>query len=412
MLALILGACILNYADRQIIALVKPLLSQELGWTDADYGRLTAVFQLAAACAFLFAGRFVDVVGVKWSNPLAVGSWSLAAMAHAFAVTLPQFLAARVALGATEALGTPTAVKTIAATFGPTGRTAALGFMNAAGSVGAILTPLVIPFLAQRVGWRAVFLMTGGLGLVWVALWLLVMRRGGLEAGTASASPIGPRAGQWREALADRRTWAIAGGKVLSDQVWWFLLYWAPDLFTRVFHLDMAGVAVPLALIYLAAAVGSLLGGTAYGWLVRRGGWDMNRARKTILLVCGLCVLPVPLVLAVGNLGAAVALLALTLAAHQGFSSNLFGIITDIVPPSRIGMVTGLGALSGNLAGMLILQVTGWVLAGGGGYLPMLALASVSYLLALGWIHLLQPVLRPAAGTYRPNDVSHRLTSS
>ncbi|WP_044561282.1 MFS transporter [Azospirillum sp. B4] len=402
LLALILGACILNYADRQIIALVKPLLSQDLGWTDADYGRLTAVFQLAAACAFLFAGRFVDVVGVKWSNPLAVGSWSLAAMAHAFAVTLPQFLAARVALGATEALGTPTAVKTIAASFGPTGRTAALGLMNAAGSVGAILTPLAIPLVAGHIGWRATFLVTGGLGLVWVALWLLFMRLGGAEEASpapAAAAPAGPRAGLWREALADRRTWAIAGGKVMSDQVWWFLLYWAPDLFTRVFHLDMAGVAVPLAAIYLAAAIGSLLGGTAYGWLVGRLGWSMNRARKTILLVCGLCVLPVPLVLTVGSLWAAVALLALTLAAHQGFSSNLFGIITDIVPASRIGMVTGLGALSGNLAGMLILQVTGWVLAAGGGYLPMLALASVSYLLALGWIHLLQPALRPVGKT-------------
>lgn len=397
LLALVIVSGILNYADRQIIAVLKPMLQDQLHWSDSDYGRLTAIFQLAAACAYLGAGWVVDRLGWRRANIAAVGSWSLAAMAHAVARTMGQFTVARIALGVTESLGTPASIKTIATLFEARGRSAALGAMNAASNIGAIVTPLFVPTLAVTLGWEAAFLFTGGLGLVWVAAWLLAAA-GETEAGAtpdasrSSPSATTPSAAQspWHSVLTDRRTWAIAGAKVLVDQVWWFLLFWAPDFFHRNFNLDMQGFAVPIAIIYLTAAIGSLLGGWASGRLIAKG-MPVPEARKAIMLVCALLVTPVPLALMADNYWIAVALLSLTLAAHQGFAVNLFALTTDVTPSSRVGTVISVAALFGNLSGMVVLQSAGWLIGGGHGYGPLFGLAAVAYLLALAWIRWLIP---------------------
>ena len=395
LLALLITSGVLNYADRQIIAVLKPLLQSDLHWSDADYGHLTAVFQFAAAFAYLGAGWVVDRVGWRWANPLATGTWSLAAMAHAAARTLGQFTVARIALGATESLGTPTAVKTIAALFEARERSVALGAMNAAGNVGAIITPLFVPALALSLGWAAAFLVTGGIGLLWVAVWLIAAR-GDSRASAAGAGATVPTpandAGRvsWRAVLADRRTWTIAGGKVLSDPVWWFLLFWAPDFFHRIFHLDMRGFALPLAVIYTAAAGGSLLGGFVSGRLIAAG-VGIVKSRKLTMLVSALLVLPVPLALEVQNYWLAVAILGLTLAAHQGFSVNLFALTTDVCPGRRVGTVISVAALCGNLAGMVVLQVAGSLIGRGGGYALLFGMAAVTYLFALAWIQVMLP---------------------
>jgi ACS family hexuronate transporter-like MFS transporter len=199
-------------------------------------------------------------------------------------------------------------------------------------------------------------------------------------------------------ALNDRRTWAIAGAKALSDQVWWFLLFWAPDLFNRVFNIAAADLGVPVATIYVGAAVGSMLGGLLSNRLTVAG-FSLNRARKLALLICAIAVTPLALVPHVESYRWAVALLALTLAAHQGFSVNLFALIADVVPAPRVGVVTSIGSLAGNLAGMSILAATGFVLAAGHSYTPLLYWAAVSYLLALGWIQLFLPRLELAEAT-------------
>ncbi len=398
LLGLLIAASILNYADRQIIAILKPILQEDLHWTDADYGHLAATFQFSAAVAFMFAGWFTDRVGLKVANPLAVGSWSLAAMAHGLAQTVTQFTLARVALGATEALGTPTGIKTIATTFDAKSRSFALGLLNAAGNIGAVVTPLFVPFLAGAVGWRNTFALVGGAGLVWVVVWF-ASGAGNSEAFQPKpvdpAEALAPTKVRWRDVLTDRATWAVMGAKALFDQVWWFLLFWTPDLFHRVFGLGMKQFALPLAAIYLIAASGSLVTGMVVNRLLAAG-WSINRARKTVMLVCALLVTPVPLVLHAPNAWVAVALLGLTLAAHQGFSVNVFGIITDVVPAQRVGTVTSLGALAGNLSGMAVLQLAGVLLTNGVGYLPLFLMAACAYLLALAWIHLWLPTLRLA----------------
>lgn len=401
LLILVIISGVLNYTDRQIIAVLKPMLQGELHWSDSDYGHLTAMFQFASACAYVGAGWVVDRIGWRWSNPLATGSWSLVAMAHAVARTLGQFTLARVVLGVTESLGTPTAIKTIAALFAARERSVALGAMNAASNIGAILTPLAVPALALALGWRAAFLVTGGLGLLWVAVWLPAARgtpqaiatagSGAADATEAAEEPtVDAGAGRLRAVLSDRRTWAIAGAKSLSDPVWWFLLYWAPDFFNRVFHLSMAGFAVPLAVIYTAAALGSLLGGYVSGRMIAAG-VGVVRARKLVMLVCALLVMPVPLALHTEDYWIAVALLGLTLAAHQGFSVNLFALATDVTPRARVGTVISVAALFGNLAGMVVLQAAGSLLGAGWGYRLLLGMAAVAYLLALGWIQAALP---------------------
>jgi ACS family hexuronate transporter-like MFS transporter len=396
LLALVIVSGILNYADRQIIAVLKPLLQDQLHWSDQSYGNLTAIFQLAAALAYVGAGWVVDRVGWRRANVLAVGSWSLAAMAHAVARTLGEFTVARIALGATESLGTPTSIKTIAVLFEARARSLALGAMNAAANVGAIITPLFVPSLALAWGWSAAFLFTGGLGMVWVVAWLLVAR-GSTEADVirepastlATAAERGTSV-SWQVVLADRRTWAIAGAKVLTDQVWWFLLFWAPDFFHRQFNLDMQGFALPVAVIYCTAACGSLAGGWMSGRLIARG-MPATDARKTVMLVSSLLALPVPLALYADNYWIAVALLSMTLAAHQGFAVNLFAIITDVTPSSRVGTVISVAALCGNLSGMVVLRVAGELIGNGYGYGPLLGLAAVAYLLGLAWVRWLLP---------------------
>jgi ACS family hexuronate transporter-like MFS transporter len=398
LLLLLILAGVINYADRSIIAVLKPLLQHDLHWSDQDYGLMTSIFQFAAAISYLGVGWFVDRVGLKWANPLAVAAWSLASMAHAVVRGFAQFVVVRVALGATEAVYTPAAIKTVAIVYRPEERGLALGALNAANTLGAIITPLIVPALALALGWRAAFILIGLTGLIWAAAWFPLMFNHidpGHKSATIARTTDTARGRFLTETLRDRRAWAVIGAKALSDQVWWFLLFWTPDLFHRVFHLSIKAAGAPLAAVFTCAAVGSLGGGYASGRLMR-GGVSLDRARKGVMLACALLVTPVALVLYVKNYWLAVGLLGVALAAHQGFSSNLFAVITDIIPSDRVGSVTSLAAFAGNMAGMTILALVGFSLSHGGGYGPFFALTSVAYLLALAWLQGLAPRLTGA----------------
>jgi len=394
---LVLTASILNLVDRQIVAVLKPIISADLDWSDNDYGTFAAAFQGAAAFAFLITGWIVDRLGAKWANPIGVAAWSLAALLHGWAQGFVQFFLCRVALGATEAMGTPSGVKTIAAIFPAELRSTGFGLSNAVGSVGAIVTPLIIPVVASVWGWRAAFILAAAVGFLWVLLWLLATR--GIHFGDAAgrATAIEDDLPDYGPILRERRTWAIAGGKVLSDATWWLMLFWMPDFFYRQFGLSGTALGPPLAIAYSGAALGSLVAGILSSALMARG-WPENRLRKTMMLGSALCVLPVPLALSGGDYWLSVGILTLALAGHQGFSTSLFGTIADIVPARKVGRVTSFGAFCGNLGGMTIAKVAGLVLAAGMGYAPLFAFAAVSYLLALGWIHLLIPRLERVDG--------------
>jgi MFS transporter, ACS family, hexuronate transporter len=382
-LALVFGAAMINYIDRQAIALLKPTLEAEFGWSDLDYAHIVSGFQLATVASIMAAGWFVDRLGVRSGYAVGVGVWSLAGMAHAAVTSVAGFIGVRVALGVAEAVNTPAAVKTVATWFPGSDRSIALGIMNMAPNIGAVATPLIVPAIALTLGWKMAFVATGALGFVWLLAWFLLPRpaRSELEIEAAPELTSAER-GNLRSLLTSRNAWAFAIAKLLTDFVWAFLLFWGPDLFHKRYGLDTAGLALPVAAIFVMAAAGSIFG----GWLssrLLRAGRSLDFARKTPMMISAIAALPVPLMLLAPNLWVGVGLLGLTLAAHQCFSANLFGLATDLFPTRKVGMVIGFGATFGNLSGLAMLEFTGFVLDRTGSYLPMLLLCAGGYAAAL-----------------------------
>lgn len=393
-LALVVAATMINYLDRQIIALLKPMIEAEYGWSDTDYSHMVSAFQFSAAVAYLGAGWFVDRLGLRWGYAIAVGVWSVVAMAHAAARSVTDFIVARVLLGVAEAGNTPAAVKAVAGWFPATERALALGCMNAGSNSGAIIAPLIVPVLALSFGWRWAFVLTGATGLVWLVGWLALRRSPPYERVTAhlaaaNAAESQPRV-RWGPLLRDRRTWVVAGAKLLTDPVWWFMLFWLPDLLVRVFKLDLSTFGLPIATVYTLAIAGALGGGWLPGSLLRHGA-SLDRARKLTMLLCAVLVMPVAFVLEVDHYWYAVALIGLALAAHQGFSTNVFALATDMFPQQVVGTVVGIGALFGNFGGLAMLEVTGWVLERTGSYLPMFIYCASAYMAAWLLINVLAP---------------------
>ena len=392
----LVAAGFLNGADRQLISLMKPMLQADLGWSDYTYGQMASVFQLAAAFGLIGAGWFVDRVGLRTAFPLGVGAWSLAAMAHGVVHTVGQFTGVRIWLGATEAIGTPATIKAIATFYPPSGRAVALGAMNVYGALGAMLVPILVPVMALTFGWRATFLIAGGVGSIWVLGWMLCSRWILEPVADGSATPAADTRVSVRAVLADRATWAVAGGKVFSDQMYWFLVFWMPDLLRREFGLGLGAVGAPLAVIAGLTALGGLAGGYASSRLLDRG-MAPTKARRLVMLACALLALALPTVLHTSNVWIAVSLLCLVMAAHQGFSVNLFALTADITALPRVATTIGVAAFFGNLGGMFVLQASGWMLENHYGYGPLLAFLAVSYLLALAWIQAWLPRVRARA---------------
>ena len=380
---------VINYADLQSIAILKPLIERSIGWSDADYGRVVAMFQLATALSYLWAGTVVDRLGVKRSIPVAVTSFSIADAAHALARTTGGFMLARIGLGASESLTTPAIIQATGAYFEPDRRARMLGWINSANSLGAIITPLIIPTVALTVGWRAAFVLLGVAGLLWTTVWMMMVRRSRpMDGGHARAAR--PTARGYLQLLKERRTWAIIVGRALADQVWWLLLFWTPDFLHRTFHLSVRAYGGPLAVMYGGSMLGSIVGGWASSRLVSRG-MGAVAARLAVMTACaviGFALFGVP---HASGVWAAVALLTIGIAAMQGFSVNVFTLITDVIESERVGTVTSLGAFAGNMAGMAVVWLCGVHLAAGGGYAPFFDFAAISFTLAFVWLRLMLP---------------------
>lgn len=388
------AAGIFNAMDRPIIAILKPDMSADFGWTDKDFGDLGFYTQVAAAFSFLFTGWLVDRLGVRKSMIGGVTAWSLAAMAHGWAVTTAHVVAARVGLGATEAVQTPLTIKTVATLFEPNQRSFAFGVGTAIASLGTIALPFFIPLLAAMFGWRGALIFGGVAGFIALAAWLALAW--GIKFDDSAedetldynddAAPYGP-------ILRERRTWAICVAKAISDATWWFIGFWLADFYRKQFGLTTQELAVPLALAFTGSALGALYAGWISTRLLERG-WSVNRVRKTVMLVSALVVVPLPLVLTLNSFWPVAIMMGLVMAGHQGFSLSIFATITDVVPRAKVGRVTAFGAFMGNMGGAGIVKLTGILLVGGYGYTPLFLFAAASYLIALAWLHLLLPEIR------------------
>jgi ACS family hexuronate transporter-like MFS transporter len=378
-LAFAVASVIINGFDRQMVAMLKPDIMGDFGWSDADYGRLASVFQLGSVGTLLFAGWFLDKVGLKWGYALGNGLWSAITLLHVAATSFGGFLLLRAGLGASESIQTPAAVKSVASYFPPAETGLALGVVNAAPNVGAIVVPLAIPAMALAVGWRNSFVIVGAVGLTWVLLWLLA--RPPAPPADVSLKAIEARDTSWSDLLKDRRVHGFMAAKVLTDQMWWLMMFWLPDFFMRSFGLDSSGVARPTAFVYLLAMAGALTSGLVASRLIA-GGMAPATARLRVMQGYGAIALIAPLALFAGSLWGAALVIGIVLFAHQGFSTNLFAAVVDVFPAGRVASVVSIGALAGNLWGAAVLELTGQLLAAGGSYLPLFIAGGAGYLLA------------------------------
>jgi ACS family hexuronate transporter-like MFS transporter len=419
--ALLFFAATINYVDRQVIGLLKPTLQTQLGWSEIDYADIVFAFQLAYAVGLLVAGRLIDRLGARIGFALAIVVWSVAAMAHAEAETIGRvavpilavaglaysasvagFIVARFALGLGESGNFPAAIKVVAEWFPKRERALATGIFNSGTNVGALLTPLVVPWITLTWGWYWAFVATGTLGFFWLAWWWIGYRPPDRHPRVSSAElayirsdPAEPSVRvPWGTLLRYRETWAFALGKFLTDPVWWLYLFWIPDFLNRNYGLDLSSVGPPLVMIYLVADAGSIGGGWLSSSLMKRGA-TVNRARKVAMLTCALAVIPIAFAAGARDLWLAVAIISLAAAAHQGWSANLFTLVSDTFPRQAVGSVVGLGGTAGAIGGMLIAKLTGYILQATGSYVPVFLIAASAYLIALATIHVLAPTLRP-----------------
>jgi MFS transporter, ACS family, hexuronate transporter len=419
--AMLFVATTINYVDRQVLSILKPILHGQTiqlqpffsGWpsfettinvTDRQYGYILAAFQIAYALGVVFAGRLVDRLGCRRGYPLVTGLWSLAAMAHALVRSVMGFGIARFFLGLGESGNFPAAIKATAEWFPPKERALATGIFNSGAGVGAIVAPLIVPWVALHFGWRAAFLVTGIFSLAWIVWWSIRYRkpkesmdwtRGEVvTAPTVDAFP-------WWRLLGYRQAWGFMIGKFMTDPVWWFFLFWLPQYFNSRFGLDLTHIGPPLVTVYVVSTIGSVYG----GWLPKgyiRMGMQLKKARLAAMLTCACCVVPV---VTVGNLDSewlAVGLLSLAAAAHQGWSANIFTTVSDMFPSEHVGTVVSFGQVAGALGGAIFQPIAGNILQTAqekhtqSGFVPLFIYSGCAYLVALVLLRTLAPGLKRA----------------
>jgi MFS transporter, ACS family, aldohexuronate transporter len=402
--ALLFFATTINYIDRQVIGILSKDLQGIFHWTEIDYGNIVAAFNAAYAVGLLVAGRLIDRFGTKIGYAAALTIWSLAAMGHALSRSALGFGIARSALGVGEAGNFPAAIKTVAEWFPKKERALATGIFNAGSNVGAIVAPLTVPWIALHLGWQWAFILTGAIGLLWLALWLPLYARPEAHPRLSHAElehiqsdppdAVGAKT-PWLRLIPRRETSAFAIGKYLTDPIWWFYLYWVPQFLRDNYKLDLTSIGLPLIAIYVIADVGSIGGGWLSSNLIKHG-WTINRARKTAMLICALLVTPIVFASGAKSLWLAVGLIGLAAAAHQGFSANIFTTVSDMFPRRAVGSVVGIGGMAGAFAGSTMAVIVGYVLeVTGRNYRVPFYIAGSAYLVALLIIHLLVPRMEP-----------------
>lgn len=402
--ALLFAATTLNYIDRQVLGVLGPTLQHDLHWTESQYGDVVSWFSLPYAVGFAFVGRWLDRVGVRRGLATAVIGWSLAAVAHAFARSAAGFSAVRAALGLTESANFPGSIKAVAEWFPRNERAVATGIFNAGTNMGAIIAPIIVPWIALTWGWRWAFVVTGSLGFAWAVVWFAVYRRPEespavsreeLAVIVADRTDDDARAVRWMALLRHRQTWAFVVGKLLADPIWWFYLYWFPKFLDRRYGVKLSQVMWPLIAVYLLADIGSVGGGWLSGALIRRG-YSVNRARKTTMLAMAVLIVPTTLAPHAASMWTAVALVALAAAAHQGWSANVFTLASDMFPRSAVASVVGIGGCISGLGAWGFQRATGRILqANGSNYAPIFLICGLAYVTAWVLIHLLAPRMEP-----------------
>ncbi|MGD0653078.1 MAG: MFS transporter [Thermoguttaceae bacterium] len=409
-----------NYMDRGVISVLKNTLKEDLHWSETDYSNIVFCFQMAYAISYLVMGRLIDRIGVRHGLGLAVILWSLASIAHGFMgllkgygtldlyligpvpATVLGFCIARFALGLAEGGNFPGSIKGVSEWFPKKERALATGLFNSGSNVGALLTPMIVPWVTVLFGWPFSFFTTGAFDLCWLILWYFMYqspdRHPRVSAGELAfirSDPIAPPVKiPWLDLLNYRSTWAFTIGMFMTSPIWWFYLFWVPGFLQDRHGLNITQLGPPIVIIYVMATIGSIGGGWISSTMIKRG-FSINFSRKTALLVCALCVVPVFAASQVDNMWTAVILIGLAAAAHQGFSANLYTFVSDTMPRHTVSSVVGIGGMAGAVGGMGFAKLVGYILKWtNNNYFSLFIIASSAYLVALLIIHLIVPRIK------------------
>lgn len=407
--ALLFFATTINYLDRQVIGLLKPTLEQTFSWTETDYSNVVMAFTTAYAAGLLLFGRIIDRIGTKMGYIISIIAWSVAAMAHALARSTFGFGVARAALGLGEAGNFPAAIKAVAEWFPKKERALATGIFNSGANIGAVVAPIMVPWILGVWGWQEAFIITGAIGFIWLIFWWIFyeipsrqkrlspaefeyIHSDDNEDGAGDEKPV-----RWGRLFGIRQTWAFFFGKLLTDPIWWFFLFWLPSYFSTTFAIDLKKPSLELVVVYTATTIGSIGGGYLSGYFIRLG-WPVFRARKTAMLIFALCVVPIMLAQYATNVWAAVGLISLAAAAHQAWSANIFTTASDMFPKKAVSSIVGIGGMAGAVGGILFPMLVGRLLDAykatgniGAGYNLLFIICGCAYLLAWGVMHLFTP---------------------
>lgn len=406
--ALLFCATTINYLDRQVLGLLKPTLEADFGWSESDFSHIVMAFQTAYAISLIGFGAIIDKIGTKIGYVISVVVWSIAAMLHAVATGTFSFGLMRAILGLGEAGNFPVAIKATAEWFPKKERALATGIFNSGANIGAVVAPIMVPWILGAYGWQEAFLITGAIGFVWLIFWWFYYEvpakqnrinqaefdyiHSDNEPDTSKEAPV-----KWLQLFKVRQTWAFVFGKMLTDPIWWFFLYWLPSYFAEAFKLNLSKPSPELVIVYTATTIGSIGGGYLSGYFIKKG-WPVFRARKTSMLIFAFLVTPIMLAQYTTNIWQAVILISLAAAAHQAWSANIFTTASDMFPKKAVSSVVGIGGMAGSVGGILFPLLVGIILdnykaAGniGGGYNVIFIICGFAYLLAWGVMHVFSP---------------------
>ncbi len=401
--ALLFFATTINYIDRQVIGLLKPFIEKDLGWTEISYGHIVTAFQVAYAIGLLISGRFLDKVGTRIGFSLAIIVWSIGGMFHAAAKNVVGFGMARFVLGLGESANFPASVKTVAEWFPRRERALASGIFNSGSNVGAIVAPLIVTYITLNFGWRWAFIITGSFGFIWLIFWLLLFKipsshpkitKEELDYISSDSEEIQGNSLKVKELLRLRQTYGICLSRFVTEWVWWFFLFWAPDFLKKTQGVNIKEMVLPLIIIYTFASFGGIGGGWVSGHFIKTGK-SIDKARKTSILICAIAVLPLIFAPVVSNMWISILLISMAAAAHQGWASNIFTVTSDIFPKNSVGTVMGIAGFCGALAGAISATAIGTILEVTGSYFIVFAMASSAYILAWLILKIMIPEIKP-----------------
>lgn len=412
--SLLFFATTINYLDRQVVGLLKPVLEKEFNWTETDYSHIVMAFTASYALGLLLFGRLIDKIGSKIGYTVSITIWSIAAMLHAAVKSTLGFAIARTGLGIGESGNFPAAIKTVTEWFPKKERALATGFFDSGSNIGACVAPILIPWILGMYGWQEAFLITGALGFIWLVAWRIfyevpakhkkISQEELAYINSDNEDAIAPEQAShvsWIKLFSLKQTWAFIIGKFFTDPIWYFFLFWLPSYFSSTFHLDLKKPSLPLVVVYTATTIGAIGGGYLSSYLIKKG-WLVYKSRKMVLLLSAFCVLPIILARYTTDMWTVIALISLAVAGNSAWSANIYTIVSDMLPKKAVSSVIGIGGMAGAIGGVIFPVFIGFILDYYkginnivAGYNIIFLICSLSFLIAWLLIHWLTPKMKP-----------------